>query len=279
MIRELIRRPSVPEVRRIQPHAQDSFLITDMGGLESAAQSAGVDDRYRRKLREGTPALTALAEKYMDRFENDMFVGRAWRNIDNVVGSAPNVPAVLAGVPNSMRMRVRTTSHTAPLTILFELTGSGGTMDTRAERGAAMLAMARLLINTRPVDLWMLTTYGRENVMDMLATRVDTMPMDLARVAALLCDEEVLHHVTTEVVRSVVSADQMIGGSGWSYKSADLERRWSGEAFRRLMSPSSELLFIPAAYLQDNYSDPEAWIKDMLVRYGMGAVVRNEEDE
>jgi hypothetical protein len=251
-------------------------MITDIAGLVEEARAAGVSGDALARLANGMPELTKLAEKYMHAFEEDVFVGRAWQTVDNVVGSVPNVPALLAGVPNSMRMRRRTTSHTAPLTILLELTGSSGVLDTRAERGAAMLAMVRLLINTRPVELWALTTYGETNRMDMVATRIDVSPLDLGRSAALLCDNVTLSTVTRVVSRRLRNGGTWLGG--WSYGSADLERKWSGEAFRQLMSPSSELLFVPAAYLLDeSVADPEKWMRDMLVKYGMGAVVRGDD--
>lgn len=272
MEKTIIRQPSIPEIRASQPHAKDSFMICDLGGLCEVV----TDERLReyagfKKMRDGAPELTATAEKFMARFEHDVFLGRGFSIVDDVCGAMPNVPAFISGNPYNMRYRKRVRSNRAPLSIFFELTGSAGTMVTRAERGAAMLALVRLLANTRPVDLWTLTTYGRHGVMNMVACRVDSAPLDVARAAAQLCDMDVLGMITH------VNND-LLGGGNWSYGVPELERKWSGEALRRVICPANELLFIPASYIADAHNQPEQWVRDMLKKYGMGAVDQDETD-
>ena len=58
--------------------------------------------------------------------EDQIVHTRKWRNIDDVVGSMPNIPAFLAGTPNAMRRRVRVDRDDAPVSIFMDLTSSAG---------------------------------------------------------------------------------------------------------------------------------------------------------
>lgn len=272
-MRTYAEQPSIPEVLARQPRARDRFFTCDIAEL---VEIVGSDEPYTATLRNGSPELTAQADKFMTKFEDDVFVGRAWNCVDGVVGAVPNIPAFLAGHPQHMRRRQRTTSASGPIAIMLELTGSSGTMSERAVRGAAMLALARLLTNARPVELWTLVTYGMTNSMDMLACRIDTAPLDVSRAAAMLMDQTAFGSANIAHKR-VLRQDKASGG--WSYGLPEMERRWSGEAFRRFLGMGTEILFIPAAYLSDNFRDPERWVRDMLNKYGMGAVIRGEDEQ
>lgn len=267
------QQPSIEEVRATQPHARDRFVICDaQGALEraEALRMPQADWCNLIGLRSGVPELTIKCEAYMDRFEHDIFMGRAWEPVDDVVGAVPVVPAVLAGHPQCMRRRQNALKNTGPLTIMFELTGSSGAMNTRVGRGAAMLALVRMLSNVRPVEFWTLTTLGRHGEMNMLACKMDSMPLDVARSAAMLMDVGTLGALA-EVNRKTM------GGGSWSYGDERMERTWSGEALRRVLEPSSELLFIPAAYLSDQHHNPEQWIRDMLRKYGLNPADKDED--
>lgn len=259
-----VKQKSIEEIRRLQSNAIDTFGITDIGGVAQRVNGHRWE-KGKKYLMEGNPEITEESKKFIEKFENEIFVGRGWKNADRVVGAVPNIPAFLAGQPMCMRQRVRTSSHMGHLTILLETTGSAGIFDSRIERGAAMMALARMLANTRPVDLWILTTFGGRGYMNMLAVKMDTNPLDIARSAAMLADPQA-SQALFEVCRDYV------GGGSWSYGTESLERRWAGEAFKRLVNPSSEILYVPAAYYNDhNARNPAKWVKDMLVKYGMEA--------
>lgn len=272
MMRDLIEQPSMPEILVDWPLARDKFLITDVGGLVSVGRETRL--AKLNTLEQGAPRLTALADRFMSKFEDDIFLGHGWHVEDSVVGGMPNVPALLVGSPFGMRTRRRNRSPQAPLTIMLELTGSSGTMgDSWVQRGAAMLALARMLANTRAVEMWILVTFGHHNFMNMIACRVDTAPMDVGRAAVLLCHESTFSEIV-DISKSHLNGNRY---QSWSYGSPHMERKWSGEALRRVITPSSELLFIPAAYSNDEWNDPEKWVRAMLAKYGMGAIPRDGE--
>lgn len=276
MIRETFEQPSIPEVLASQSRARDKFMICDVGGLVQAAREAGSEypAETADRLERGVPHLIEKSDKFLQKFEDLIFLGHGWTVHDSVVGAVPNVPALLAGSPYGMRVRQRVRSPQAPLTMLLELTGSGGTQDwSRAQRGAAMLALARLLSNTRAVEVWILVTLGERGYMNMVACRVDTAPLHLGHASVLLCDNLTLTGIV-ETNRILLNDSK---SQSWSYGSTHMERTWSGEALRRVITPGSELLFIPAAYLSDNFRDPERWVRDMLAKYGMGAIPRDDE--
>lgn len=269
------KQSPIPEILRVRPAAVDTFMLCDMGGLVEKARSTRGHTLHMSwtdavsLLERGNPKLTDKADAFMSKFEDDIFLGQGWNTTDEVVGALPNVPAYLAGHPQNMRLRRKITANRGTLCVFFELTGSSGSLNSRHERGAAMLALIRLLTNTRPVEFWTLTTLGMRNTMNMVACRMDTTPLDVARSAAMLMDNTCLE-VTCEVNR------RLLGGGSWSYGEMELERKWTGEALRRVIQPSSEILFIPATYLSDNMWSPEQWVRDMLKKYGMSAVQQED---
>lgn len=152
-----------------------------------------------------------------------------------------------------------------PLSIFLETTGSGGAHSGSDARGAVMLALVRMLSEYRAVDLHVCTTYGGRDTMNALLCKVETTPLDLARASHLLGRLGASAIVGDRVMRRFGRPGYY---SGWSYGVPELERRWCGEIFRRFLNPGSDVLFVPAAYLDDNWRNPVKWLKDMLVRYG-----------
>jgi len=270
----VLKQSSIPEVLVSQPSAFDRFLVlNDWEELKEAVEKSrlGLSTVQARELLNGNLDLAEKSEKFMSKFEDDVFSGRGWNTVNDVVGGVPNVPAMLAGHPLSMRRRERATTHTGPLTMLLELTGSSGVAGMRTQRGAAMLALARLLSNVRPVEMYILVTLGSHSRMNMTALRVQTAPLDLSHAAALLCGDAAFQGLLNISMT-------LVGGGSWSYGDERMERRWSGEALRRVICPSAEMLFIPAAFFGDSFRDPEKWVRDMLRKYGMNAATQEEEN-
>jgi hypothetical protein len=270
--------PAIPEIRARQPQAKDSFLLCNVSDMPELIRKHCLG-HYReaalRALAGKNIDLTKLAEKYIHRFEEDVFTGLGWQVRDSVVGAVPNVPAMLAGVPCDMRQRYRTNKNNSPLTLYLELTGSSGvTGEPFVERGAAILALARLLSNTRPVEIWTTTTYGTTGILNMVACKLETTPLDVARGAAMLCDHS-LRATGYDVNQATLGSFTRHAGAcnGWAYGVPDLERKWAGEILARVLNPGSTMVYIPAAYLGDSLSDPAQWIRTMLAKYGPTAEV------
>ena len=231
----IVRKQATDVILKRQPQARDSFVLC------SAAELPGLIKKhcgtYAQKsidaLNGKNEKLTAMANKFMSEFEHDVFSGQGWSTRDSVVGGFPNVPALLAGVPCAMRQRRRTTKNVAPLTLYLELTGSAGV--TGAEfirRGAAVLALAQLLANTRPVEIWTCTTYGDTGVLQMVACQIETTPMNVSVAAAMLCDESVRatgHQVNIGELGYYEGSNGVRGQSGWAYGVPDLERKHAGD--------------------------------------------------
>ena len=131
-------------------------------------------------------AMLSKMEKYA--FESNK---RTWRN--DIAGGCPDVPAYIAGQPLSMRRRTIVESDSAPLAIIVDLTASEGIpADIMERRGAAILALVRVLSTRRPVELWAgAFLQGGPAGMDACAffARIDTAPLDLARAAHVLSSQ------------------------------------------------------------------------------------------
>jgi hypothetical protein len=159
----------------------------------------------------GNPALTAKCDRLLDRMESVPFATSRFATVAAVAGGAPCVPAYLAGSPMAMRRRVRIADDFAPLAVVVDVGVSASvTHDTIQRRGAAALALVRLLAATRPVALWVVTgqqiSRYSENKRDAAyAVRLDTAPLDVARAAWLLAAPEAFR-------RAAFAACQTVGG-------------------------------------------------------------------
>ena len=287
MLQQNVTMPAIPAIAIAIPSARDSYLVCDMPGFIAAAESvqyrpAGSDWTggmgYAESLeccRSGNPGVVTQSDSFMGELESMVFVTRQFRVIDSVVGAVPNVPAFLAGVPENMRLRRRTVSAAAPLSIFADISSSAaisGADITR--RGVAILALVRLLSNLRPVELFVLTGL---NVGDAGASwvtvRVDTSPLDLARAGHLISHASVSRGLFYGV-------SHKFHGSGGShpYSREGLDRKHGAEILSRVTMPGNDTLFIPYVNKRDeNIRNPVAWLKDMLARYG-GNVVQSDSD-
>lgn len=143
----------------------------------------------------GNPALTGACDRLLDKMENVDFATTRFATVAAVAGGAPCVPAYLAGSPLAMRRRVRLVDDMAPLAVVVDIGVSAAVEHgTIQRRGAAALALVRLLSATRPVALWIVTgqqtdIYGAKRNA-AFALRLDTAPLDVARAAWLLCAPE-----------------------------------------------------------------------------------------
>jgi len=143
----------------------------------------------------GNAKLTEPCDRLLARMETVDFATSRFATVSAVAGGAPCVPAYLAGSPLAMRRRVRIADDLAPLAVVVDIGVSASVKhDTIQRRGAAALALVRLLAATRPVSLWVVC--GQITDIDdtrrdaALAVRVDTAPLDVARAAWLLAAPE-----------------------------------------------------------------------------------------
>ena len=149
------------------------------------------------RLHKGAPQRVATVDRVLDKVENAVdFCSARYVMRAAVAGGVPCVPSALAGVPTAMRARRRVVDDMGPLAVFIDMGLSASVKDhTIARRGAAALALVRLLSATRPVELWTFTAQTVDHRSDtpsnaISAIRLETAPLDLARAAWLLCAPE-----------------------------------------------------------------------------------------
>jgi hypothetical protein len=219
-------------------------------------------------LRDGDMSGVAASDKLLTEMEALVPVSQSWRTHNSVVGMCPNVPQYLAGNPYNMRLKRRCATATAPLSIFVELVGSAG-IDARTclKRGAAMLALVRMLANLRPVELWCLIAIGQRNSRSTLCVRLDTQPLDLARGAHIFTHPSVFRALG---YRSLEHEFYPRGWNGdWAFGDHALHVRKAAESYRRLLKPGSDVLFVPPVHANDAYlTQPAKWLRAMIGEHG-----------
>ena len=261
----------------------ENFVVTDCSGYADFADSNVPADKRKidlewcgdmgfkeglKAMRDGDLAAVPASDKLLGDLESLVPMSRAFRTVDSVVGSHPNIPAYLAGVPVAMRLRKRVASPSAPLAIMVELVASAGvTADQCRARGVAMLALVRMLANIRPVELWAVIAIGENRSRSSILIRLDTSPLDLARAAHVLTHPNVFRGLGYRAI-SQKFYDGNWGGH-WGFNNADHHRKTARESYLRVIASGSDVLFIPPMHLSDRYlTAPVQWLKSMLATHG-----------
>jgi hypothetical protein len=269
-------------VLSIQPRAIENFVVCDLPGFAQFAdrlpgiKRVGSDQwwggmTYEQSLlalQQGDMSGVAASDALLREMEALIPVSRSWRSIDSVTGACPNVPQYLAGNPYNMRLKRRCTTATAPLSIFAELVASARiSTATCRRRGAAILALVRLLANLRPVELWCVVAIGQKNSRSSICVRVDTAPLDLARSAHVLTHPSVFRALG---YKSLEHAFYGRGWNGdWAFGDHGMHVRTAAESYQRLLKPGSDVLFIPPVHLHDLYlTEPAKWLRAMIARHG-----------
>jgi len=216
-----------------------------------------------RTMRTGDLSFVARSDALLSRFEKFAFASptKAWRR--DVAGAVPNVPAFIAGQPQAMRRRVRLVSEAAPLAVVVDLTTSSNIEARDIERrGAAILALVRVLSARRPVELWAgaFTGAGRgDRDGCAMFARIDTSPLDLARAAFAFVSPAYTRQALYSLARSFGFA------GNWPYQSPTASRHFLDDLIRPAFPHVGDVLAIPALYATDLATrDPEAWIAETL---------------
>jgi hypothetical protein len=218
-----------------------------------------------KKATGGDESLVGKAETMVDSLEaNFETPSRRWS--PNVAGAYPNVPDVLAGLPENMRYLEESCSSSSPVRVFVCTTSSAGVdAETLRNRGVAILAFVMLLTRTRPVELWTFTALdgkdeeGASNVM----VRIKTDP---------LCLSEACYALTS------VGVDRLLTHS-WSKRHNGYTGGWArGFAYnggaegaasvRHLVTDNPiDLVLGPTWHGDQIVTDPIGWVKDQLAAY------------
>jgi hypothetical protein len=282
MIREftLDTPESVRKALHIEAGTQDHFVLADsMADLGRGAPGIAPAEAYERGSDrpewygrvtfdqacqlaiQGDVTLVAKSDKLLAKFERYAFEtsGRGWRN--DVVGALPDVPAYIAGHPLNMRRRTRLDSAAAPIAIIVDTTISAGiNAETIMRRGAAILALVRILAGRRPVELWAVSQVNaKDSGCATVGARINTTPLDLGTAAFALTHPAFPRWLCYSIARKYGFS------GGWPYYSGGESRDCMVDMLRPAMPHVTECLFMPGMYDEDSAAnEPELWIEQKL---------------
>ena len=259
------------------PAAVSPYLIAGSDGDHGDWHGANVSDTLQR-AQAGDSARVADCDRLLSIMETgaDFSTARSV-TVAAVAGGLPNVPAMLAGSPMAMRRRQRVTDQAAPLSVVVDLGVSSAVKSaTLARRGAAALALVRLLAATRPVTLWVVagqqcSRYSDHAQNAAFAVRLDTAPLDLSRAAWLLCAPEAFR-------RAGFAVSQTVAGYARETDVNWLDNNHSKHpeliaACLPALTGTSDCLLVPSLITSgstqfDSDSAAAAWVQEQLAAHG-----------
>lgn len=211
----------------------------------------------------GDMAAVPASDALLDQFERFTFASNRAQWADSMAGACPNVPAFIAGQPLTMRHRVKVQHAAAPLAVIVDLTTSASiSSKVIQKRGAAILALVRILSARRPVELWAgccMDAQSRTNSFGAYA-RIDTAPLDLARAAFVLTSPA----FSRGLCYKIGYAREGFTG-GWPFGRDQISRTMMPDLILPALPHVTEALCIPPAHADDQIStDPEGWVAGKL---------------
>jgi hypothetical protein len=252
-------------------HSSDHFALYDSPG-EAARDAVGAErfapsDEVIAKSELGDLSLVAESDKLLAQYEGFAIETRRNRLINDVTGAIPNVPAYLAGHPLAMRRRAKSRDEAGSIAIVADLGFSCMVNGSdAAKRGAAILALARILSATRPLELWVGDCSGEVGGTKMVGTfaRIDTTPLDLARAAYCLVSLDYVQRVHYAI------ANKEIGFTGqWPYAKGAAYRKHLPTILAPAFAHTEKTIFIGGMHrADDSVGNPLAWINERLVEAG-----------
>ncbi len=239
--------------------------------------SGGTPVETQARLDAGSAKATAACDRLLGQMESVGFATSRFATVAAVAGGAPCVPAYLAGNPLAMRRRVKISDDAAPLAVVVDIGVSASVKAATIERrGAAALALVRLLAATRPVTLWAVSGQNISRYSDhatdaAFGVQIETAPLDVARAAWLLASPDAFR-------RAAFAACQTIGGYP-----AETDINWLSDSHVRhpallraclpALTGCEDFLLVPSLITAgetqfDSDSDAAAWVKAQLAERG-----------
>lgn len=206
---------------------------------------------------------------YLEKLEHlTSFDSSIYKVSNQVSGGVVDVPSWLKNVPPHMRQRRRLETPLGPLTVVVDISSSGGiSNDKMLKRGAAVLALVRLLSEKRPVTLYAGTGVGNgiNYAFNGVYFPLDTAPIDLARAAYILDGTAVARGLCYGVC--VFDMNGKEGRIPWAWGDNKLDRKLYHANLNRIFP--GDLLAISSCHIHDDsLANPERWLTDNLAKYG-----------
>lgn len=235
----------------------DDRLLSDPFWNKGKTARTGIDC-----FRRGDLSGVAQSDALLARFENNVPATHRPQWQDSFAGAFPNVGAAILDRPMAMRRRVRTVNEGAPIAIVVDIGAASHIEKEQIEkRGAAVLALLRILSQRRPVELWAGAMLDADNSRNASAhfCRIDTAPLDLARAAFILTREE--------AIRGTLWACANVHGfQGTSpYNALQAHSKHTAELLGPAFTGTTDTIFLGRINHHDeSINNPEAWIERKL---------------
>jgi len=205
----------------------------------------------------------AKSDALLRQFEDRALVTHRPLWVADVAGPLPNVPAYLAGHPLAMKRRVRGGHEGAPIAIVVDI-GAASMIerDQIERRGAAILALLRVLSARRPVELWAGAILDADECKNASAhfCRLDTAPLDLARASYILTNPAAIRGC-------LWTCADAFGFTAYSpYGAGQAHCRYTAELLGPAFQNTADTIFLGRISHQDDESiaSPETWLERKL---------------
>lgn len=260
------------------PCAVSPYLTGKAGGAADWYGATPAETLARADA--GNERLTAPCDRLLSRMETVDFATSRFATVSAVAGGAPCVPAYLAGSPMAMRRRVRVADDLAPLAVLVDMGVSASVKHgTIQRRGAAALALVRLLAATRPVSLWVICgqcTDKHDAARDAaFAVRLDTAPLDVARAAWLLAAPEAFRRAGFAACHAIAGLPDKTGVN-WLQDSHTRHPALLRDC-APILTGCADFLLVPSLITAgetqfDSDESAAAWVQAQLDKHGGAAM-------
>lgn len=224
-----------------------------------------------KALRGGDESMVAPSDAVLRKIEEGAeFRSSDFEVFNMVSGGVPNVGAFLAGSPLNMRMRRRVYTQGAPIAVVADLTVSADVNEeTIRGRGAAALALVRVLSATRPVSLYVtvaMRPHGGKTSIQIIP--IETSPLDLARAAFALGDPSMLRQFGFAGACNIPTGCSENGEILWAFNNY----RWAQNNIAREVAHITgcgDFVAVPAIYSGTSLGNTETaaqWVMDEAKR-------------
>jgi len=259
-----------PKIERFPSVASFMEAFHASGAKISDRQSWTGETRAQveNSLANGNTDSVAKAEAILatiDANVNTRGLTRRWAN--DVVGAFPNVPAYLAGQPESMRRmdRQQRRSRRSAVRVYYSPVSSQSiSHEQNFRRGVVVLAAVMALQRVRPVEVYYFTVLGLGD--HVIKLRTD--PMVLSESAYVLTSGGVCRSTSYPYAHAVSE-----WRGDWGRWSGQYEREMSREAkiehMKTVLGLGEDDILLPAVHMrdQDILDNPVAWINGLLDKY------------
>lgn len=193
--------------------------------------------------------------------ENIEVVQHQWET--HLIGAFPNVPAYIAGVPETMWSREEIRSDRSPLRIWIGLTSSAGVREASlVKRGCTLAAFAIAMSGKRPVYLTPYVNLGRHGVSRdnaLISWDISTSPLVLSELMACTSRPEVTRYVGIEACELLNP-----NTNGAWHRDYDNE-----DKMRENLGAKPDDMYLSSIHLYDPMlTDPIGWLKTNIEKYG-----------